>query len=240
MTTDRRTAKKQTPRKNGVASATGPAPFRARIESPAPSDAEIKWKEDGLKGAHRFVIRLWNMVVDLAGKTAGVTGTSKAYPDLRRKLHQVIERMTDAAENGLNFNTAISRVMELLNVYEKLKPEPKTDDEKKALRETAEGVARVIAPLAPFLGEAFWKMLGGTSTVFRAGWPEYDPEAVKEESKVVVIQVNGKVRDKVTVAADTPDSELEKLALASPSVKGGTVVKVIVVKGKLVNVVVRK
>jgi leucyl-tRNA synthetase len=211
----------------------------------APSDAEIKWKEDGLVGANRFVQRLWRMMEALVpvAKEAGDgpgDGPGDAYRPLRRKLHQLIARMADAGDRQFNFNTVISKVMELLNVYDKLKPDPKTDDERRVLREVALGTARVVAPLAPFLGEAFWKWLGGEGSIFRAGWPEHDPAAAKEDEVEIPVQVNGRMRDKFKVPAGTPDAELEKRALASPAVAGKAVVKVIVVKGRLVNVVVKQ
>jgi leucyl-tRNA synthetase len=205
----------------------------------APSGDEIKWKEEGLIGAHRFVTRLWNLFEGLAPAVAGaVAGPSEAYKPLRRKLHQLIARMDGASEDALNFNTVIAQVMELLNVYDGLRPEPKTDDERRALREFAEGLSRVLAPLAPFLGEEFWEMLGGKGSVFRAGWPAYDPEAARADEVEVVVQVNGKVRDKFTIAAGATDDQLRERALASPAVQGKTPKKVIVVKGKLVNVVI--
>ncbi len=203
----------------------------------APSDAEIKWKEEGLVGANRFVARLWDLFDGLAPKVRGVSGPSAAYKPLRRKLHQAIARMTDACEDGLNFNTAISQIMELLNVYDEAKPDPKTDDERRALREFAEALARLLAPMAPFLGEEFWSRLGGTKSVFLSGWPAYDAAAAKADEVEIVLQVNGKVRGRFTVAADAPEAEVRARALALPAVAGRAPRKVIVVPGKLVNVV---
>ena len=152
----------------------------------------------------------------------------------------MIARMTDAGDNAFNFNTVISKTMELLNIYEKLKPDPKTDDERRALREVAEGVTRIIAPLAPFLGEAFWKMLGGEGSVFRSGWPVYDEEATRVDEMELPVQINGKVRAKITVATGLSDEDLKKTALDLPILAGKKVIRVIVVKGRLVNVVVKK
>jgi leucyl-tRNA synthetase len=207
----------------------------------APSDAEIRWKESGLEGAQRFVLRLWNLYEDLAPKVKGASGPSTALKPLRIKLHQVIRRMTDACEGPLNFNTVISQVMELLNLYDELKPDPKTDDERRALREMLESTAKVLAPLAPFLAEEFWEMLGGRGTVFRSGWPAADP-SLKADLVDVVIQVNGKVRGTVTLPAGCTDEEMRGAALGHEAVRkaleGRTPKKVIVVPRKLVNVVV--
>lgn len=204
----------------------------------APSDAEIKWKEDGLAGAHRFVTRLWDLYEAFAPRVRDAAGCSEAYRPLRRKAHQVLARMTDACENALNFNTVIAQVMELLNLWDETRPDPRADDERRAVREVLEILCKVLAPLAPFLGEAFWEMLGGTGSVFRAPWPEPDPEVLRAEELEIVVQVNGKVRGKFVVPAGASEEDLRARALELPALRGQTPRKVIVVKGRLVNVVV--
>ncbi len=205
----------------------------------APSDAEIKWREDGLVGANRFVNRLWDFFREVTPKTAGAAaGPSGAFRPLRRGLHRLIARMTDACESAFNFNTAIAQVMELLNLYDEIRPDPKDDGERRALRELAEGIAKVIAPMAPFMGEEAWEMLGGRESVFRSGWPAYDPHAAQAEEVEIVVQVNGRVRDRFTMAADATEDQMRERALRSPAVAGKIPKKVIVVRGKLVNVVV--
>ena len=204
----------------------------------APSEADIKWKEEGLAGANRFVQRLWDLFEDAAPKVSGVTsGSTTACKPLRVKLHEVIRRATDACEEGLNFNTVISKTMELLNLYDQLKLDPKTDDEKRAIREVLEALAKILAPMAPFVGEEFYEMIGGKGGVFKAAWPAADPNLKADEIEIPV-QVNGKVRGKFTAAPDSSDDELKAKALALPALAGVTPKKVIVVKGRLVNVVV--
>jgi leucyl-tRNA synthetase len=206
----------------------------------APSDAEIKWKEDGLIGANRFVARLWALFEEVAPKVKGISGKSAAYKPLRRKVHQVLARMTDASENGLNYNTVMAQVMELLNLYDSLKIDPATDDERRALREVAEILAKIVAPLAPFLGEEFWEMLGGNEgTVFKSPWPVYDGQVEQADDVEIVVQVNGKMRGKFTIAAGASEDELRTQALALPALQGVVPKKVIVVKGRLVNLVVQ-
>lgn len=132
--------------------------------------------------------------------------------------------------------------MELLNRIDQEKAEPKTDDDFRVLRETAEALTRTIAPLAPFTAEEFWEELGGTESVFKSGWPVFDEEALKLDELQIVVQVNGKVRGRVTVPASAAEEEVRAAALADESVRkaldGKEPRKVIVVKGRLVNVVV--
>ncbi|HLF93864.1 MAG TPA: leucine--tRNA ligase [Planctomycetota bacterium] len=203
----------------------------------APSDAEIKWKEDGLVGAHRLVTRLWDLYEELAPKVKGVAGPSSAYKPLRQAAHVMLARMTDACESGLDFNTAIATVYKLLNAFDAAKPEPKSDDERRATREVLGILSHVLAPLAPFLGEEFHEMLGGQGSVFRAAWPAFDAGAAQADTIEIPVQVNGKLKGKFTVAAGASDDELKAQALALPALAGITPKKVIVVKGKLVNVV---
>ncbi|HEX7896262.1 MAG TPA: class I tRNA ligase family protein, partial [Planctomycetota bacterium] len=204
----------------------------------APSDAEIKWKEDGLLGAHKLVVRLWNLFEALAPKVKDAKGKGTSFKPLRRQAHLALGRMTQAAEGPLDFNTAIAEIYKLVNAYDDLKPDPKSDDEKAAIREVLEIGARLIAPLAPFLAEEFHEMLGGTGSVFRSPWPSFDPEAAKADELEIPVQVNGKLRGKFTVAPDATEEQLKAAALALPALAGVVPKKVIVVKGRLVNVVV--
>jgi leucyl-tRNA synthetase len=203
----------------------------------APSDAEIKWNNRGLEGANRFVERLWDLFEDAAPKVKGVgAGPVTAYKPLRVKLHEVIRRATDASSGQLNFNTVISKTMELLNLWDQAKPDPKTDDEKRAVHGILDSLAKFLAPMAPFLGEEFHEMLGGQGSVFKSAWPVADPNLKADEIEIVV-QVNGKVRGKFPAPPDSSDDDLKSKALALPALAGVTPKKVIVVKGKLVNVV---
>src|SRR5207247_4703426 len=105
---------------------------------------------------------LWDLFEETAPKVKGAAaGESSAYKPLRVKLHEVIRRATDASSEQLNFNTVMSKMMELLNLYDQLKPDPKTDDEKRAIREVLETLAKILAPIAPFIGEEFHEMIGG-------------------------------------------------------------------------------
>ena len=204
----------------------------------APSDIDIKWKQDGLMGAHRLVTRLWDLFEQQAPKVKDASGKGAAYKPLRQQAHLLLKRMTTAAEQPLDFNTAIAEIYKLLNAIDAAKPDPKTDDEKAAIREVLEITAKVVAPLAPFLGEEFHEMLGGKTGVFRSPWPVFDAEAAKSDTIEVPVQVNGKLKGKFMAPAGSSQDQLKAMALALPELKGLTPKKVIVVPGKLVNVVV--
>ncbi len=216
--------------------------LRLAMFSFAPSGAEIKWKEDGLLGAHRLVTRLWDLYESLAPLVKGGAGKGGAYRSIRRQAHVLLARMTDACEGELDFNTAIARGYELLNEIDRVRPDPKTDDERAALRDVLEILARVLAPMAPFLAEEFGEMLGGKESIFKSGWPVYDPDAVRQDEVEYPVQVNGKLRDKFSISADATEAEVKARALATPgalkALEGRPPKRVIVIAGKLVNVVV--
>ena len=149
----------------------------------------------------------------------------------------MLARMTQAAERELDFNTGIAEVYKLLNAFDELKPDPKTDEEKAALKEVLTILSRMLAPLAPFIGEEFHEMLGGAGSVFKAGWPEFDAVAAKADEVEIPVQVNGKVRGKFLISPDASEDEMKAAALALPALNGITPKRVIVVKSRLVNVV---
>ncbi len=212
----------------------------------APSGDEIKWDPQGLAGANRFMTRLWKFMSETLPKVKDVSGKPEkpegSFRKIRRKTHQLIRKTTDAAEGDLAFNTVISTMMELLNLIDQEKAEPKTEDDLRVLRETADALARTIAPLAPFVAEEFWEGLGGKKSVFQSGWPVFDAEALKLDELQIVVQVNGKVRGKVTVPASASDEDVRTAALSEEKIQsalsGKEPRKVIVIKGRLVNIVV--
>lgn len=209
----------------------------------APSDKEIRWSENGIRGAQRFVNRVYTAFRDFPWSDVRANVDSLALGDLGepdralyRKLHQTIEAVTHDFQR-MEFNTAIASLMELLNVYDA--EQAASDDVKAHVLRT---VARLIAPLAPHLGEECWRLCGGTTaSVFRAAWPQHDAAAAAEEVTEVVVQINGKVRDKVLLPVGLPENELKEIILARERVQkflgGKEPRRVIVVRSKLVNVV---
>ena len=229
----------------------------------APPEKEVEWSDSGLEGAFRFLARIWRIVDHLTPAAKHAASPVDLVLDddergLRRRTHVTIRRVTLDIDPRMHLNTAISALMELVNdLYafaEKRGVRPMgRDDEPPAvvkrqetaavLREAVEGLVLLVSPFTPHLSEELWERLGNTGGLAAAGWPEWDEAAAKEESVEIPVQVNGKVRGRVTVAADAADADIEAAALASaqgrPHLEGRQLVKVIVAKGRLVSVVVR-
>ncbi|MHC3376418.1 leucine--tRNA ligase [Ligilactobacillus equi] len=195
-----------------------------------PIDASIPWSEDGLGGAHKFVNRIWNLVVDESGKLRDRI-TTLNDGKLDKLYHQTVKKVTEDLE-ALHFNTAISQMMVFVNECYKTDSLP---------LEYMEGFVKLIAPIAPHMAEELWQILGHKDTITYMAWPDYDESKLVEDTVEVVVQVNGKLRQKLSVAADISKDDLEKLALADEKVQNvtadKTIRKVIVVPGKLVNIV---
>ncbi len=210
----------------------------------APSEDEIKWSERGLIGAQRFVERIWE-AVGKAGASGAPDASKLSAPcrEMRRKIHVALQKATGSFDGNLHFNTVIAGLMEAMNAHDAAaKKPPSNDDERRAFGEFAGILAKVIAPMAPFLGEEFHERLGGTGSVFRSAWPAVDPAALKTDTIEVVIQINGKTRATVELPSGSSEDAVRAAALAHESVRkaldGKQPKKVIVVRGKLVNVVV--
>ncbi|WP_372964403.1 leucine--tRNA ligase [Marinobacter sp.] len=209
----------------------------------APPEQSLEWSDSGVEGAHRFLKRLWRLVKE---HTAGgdipaldTASLSDAQKGLRRKTHETIAKVSDDISRRLTFNTSIAAVMELLNEVSKLAGD---EPQSRAVRQEALDVAvLVLSPIVPHICHKLWYALGHTETVVDASWPVADKSAMVRSEIEVVLQVNGKVRAKQSVPADISKADLEKLALENENVQrfteDKTVRKVIVVPGKLVNVV---
>ncbi|MDP4546965.1 MULTISPECIES: leucine--tRNA ligase [unclassified Marinobacter] len=209
----------------------------------APPEQSLEWSDSGVEGAHRFLKRLWRIVHEHTSKgeapALDVASLTDAQKDLRRKTHETIAKVSDDISRRLTFNTSIAATMELLNEVSKL-----GDDEpqSRAVRQEALDVAvLVLSPIVPHICHQLWHALGHSETVVDANWPVADESAMVRSEIEVVLQVNGKVRAKQSVPADISKDDLEKMALENENVQrfteGKTVRKVIVVPGKLVNVV---
>jgi leucyl-tRNA synthetase len=219
--------------------------LRAYILFMAPPDKDLDWSYDGLEGMFRFLGRVWRLVSESAEEApAGSAPPASAGPPevaLRRAMHLSIRKCTDDIER-FQFNTALSGVMEIVNAANDYRRDVPADSRDLALvRETAETVTLLLAPIAPHLGEELWQVvLGNEGSVHRQTWPEFDGSAVVSDEIELAVQVNGKVRDRLVVAAGASDDEITAAALALPNVvahvEGLTVRRVVVVKGKLVSV----
>lgn len=209
----------------------------------APPEQTLEWNDAGVEGAHRFIKRLWKAVHThtQAGAAPAVDKTSltKEQQDLRRKTHETIQKVTDDMGRRQTFNTAIAAVMELTNSITRF--DVTSDQDRACLQEALEASVLLLSPIVPHVTHEMWKALGNTSIVMEEAWPEFDESALVKSVIEVVVQVNGKVRAKIEVAPDAPKDEVEALALADEHVQkfteGKTIRKVIVVPGKLVNIV---
>ncbi|PGR73430.1 leucine--tRNA ligase [Bacillus thuringiensis] len=193
-----------------------------------PLDASIAWSENGLDGARRFLDRVWRLFVQDNGELSEKI-TDAPNKELEKAYHQTVKKVTeDYAE--LRFNTAISQMMVFINDAYKAETLP---------REYVEGFVKMIAPVAPHIGEELWSKLGHNETITYASWPTFDESKLVEDEVEIVVQVMGKVRAKLTMSKDASKEEMEQLALEAiqDQIEGKTVRKVIVVPGKLVNVV---
>ncbi|MED3322140.1 leucine--tRNA ligase [Bacillus thuringiensis] len=193
-----------------------------------PLDASIAWSENGLDGARRFLDRVWRLFIQDSGELSEKI-TDAPNKELEKAYHQTVKKVTeDYAE--LRFNTAISQMMVFINDAYKAETLPK---------EYVEGFVKMIAPVAPHIGEELWSKLGYNETITYASWPTFDESKLVEDEVEIVVQIMGKVRAKLTMSKDASKEEMEQLALEAiqDQIEGKTVRKVIVVPGKLVNVV---
>ncbi|MDR3210838.1 MAG: leucine--tRNA ligase [Planctomycetota bacterium] len=217
---------------------------RLYVLSDSPPDRMQIWTEDGVNGSWRTINRLWRLVMDSLAKVAPVgsvvppdlTGVDR---ELRRKTHQSIGRITEAIEGGYQFNTAIARINELLNFLRSSRDKANPA----VLREVLEVIVITLSPIIPHFAEECWAKLGHLESVFLHTWPEFDPEAARLDSVEIPVQINGKVRERLQVPPDLAAAELERLVLENTKVQGliagKTLVKVVVVPGRMVNLAVR-
>ncbi|MEW5980954.1 MAG: leucine--tRNA ligase [Acidobacteriota bacterium] len=234
----------------------------------APPEKEVEWSDAGLEGAFRFLMRVWRFVqlwCDVLGhRPAGaIDGRTLSGPEraLRRKTHETIRRVTHDLDPRVHLNTAVSALMELVNeLYQFSEQHTRTgapgrkgtdvgaaDGERPeslaVLAEAVDALVLMLAPFTPHVAEELWERLGREGGLVHAPWPTFDPDIARGEEVVVPVQVNGKVRGRVAVPIDASDADIERRALAEPSVVqhvgGRTVRKIIVAKGRLVSIVVQ-
>jgi leucyl-tRNA synthetase len=229
----------------------------------APPEKEVEWIDTGLEGAFRFLNRVWRIVDHLSvaaskAPRVGSLALDEAERSMRRKTHVTIRRVTQDIDPRVHLNTAVAALMELVNeLYafcelRGVRPLG-VDDEPFAvvertetaavLRETIEALVLMLSPFTPHMCEELWAGLGHSNGIVAAGWPAWDEEAAREESIEIPVQVNGKVRGRVTVAADASEQDIEAAAVAAPSLAahlaGKQIVKVIIARGRLVSIVVK-
>ena len=211
----------------------------------SPAEMTLEWQESGVEGAKRFLGRVWNLVYQYQqnpAKTAlDMTALSADQKVLRREVHKTIVKVSDDIGRRQTFNTAIAAVMELMNKLTKAPLESEQD--RAVMAEALSAIVRMLYPITPHICFELWQALGNETAIDTAEWVKADESAMVEDEKLIVVQVNGKVRGKVTVAADEDEETVKTIAFADENVKkftdGQQIVKVIYVAGKLLNVVVK-
>jgi leucyl-tRNA synthetase len=203
----------------------------------APPEREVDWRAEGVEGIHRFLGRVYRFVTRNIDRDSAAPGASDKK--VLRKLHQTLRKITEDFESRWHFNTCIASVMELVNVLYDEEPNISSA----VLAETAEKLALMLAPFAPYVSQEIWEELGREGPVFRQSWPAFDPELAKEDEAEIVVQVNGKLRSRFHAPFGTPKEELEARAQGDekvqPFLEGKRVVRIISVADKLVNIVVK-
>jgi leucyl-tRNA synthetase len=235
----------------------------------APPEKEVEWNDAGLEGSFRFLVRVWRIVDhwrEIVGGKARLDGAgvlkgmdcSDGERALRRKTHDTIRRATVDIEERMHLNTAVSSLMELVNelyAFSERTPHgipgrgqaPGGQVERPQTRavvgEALDALVVMLSPFAPHTAEELWGMLGHTGGLTTAAWPAFDADVAKADEVVVPVQINGKVRARLTVSAGSTDDELRTLGLADPTVMthtaGKKIIKVVVAKGPLVSIVVQ-
>ena len=211
----------------------------------SPPDQSLEWSDTGIEGASRFLKRLWRQVYDHLETGNAVTLDLTALNDeqkaLRRQTHETIAKVGDDIGRRFTFNTAIASVMELMNALAKFKDD--SEQGRAVMQESLQSIVLLLSPIVPHISHELWKVLGQDSLLLDQAWPIVDESALVKDSLQIIVQVNGKLRSRIEVSATASKDEIEAAATTDENVKRFTadkqVVKVIVVPGKLVNIVIR-
>jgi leucyl-tRNA synthetase len=216
----------------------------------APPERDLEWSDTGIEGAHRFLNRVYRLVAqyadlirDLKYSEPEITSLDEAEKQLQRRIHQTIRRVTLDIDGRLHLNTAIARIMELVNeLYHFTARDAMPDTSLRLLKSGLENLVLLLSPFAPHLCEELWERLGKPDGITFVNWPRYDPELAREEQLEIVVQVNGKLADRLFVDTTTDDETIKSQALASPKVRsrieGKKIGKTVYVPKKLVNIVI--
>ncbi|MFH1776384.1 MAG: leucine--tRNA ligase [Candidatus Omnitrophota bacterium] len=211
-----------------------------------PPEAELSWSDRGIEGAARFLNRVWRLLDDWQRLREIPAEKSKEDAkemiDLNRKTHQTIKKVTEELEGGFKFNTAISTIMELVNKIYYILSDSKVELSAPVICRAIESVFVLLSPFVPHMSAELWEMISEEQSRQKKAWPEYNEEFLRSEEVLVIVQVNGKLRAKITVSADAREEELKEIALSHPNVVqcvgGEKVKKTVIIPQKLVNIVI--
>ncbi|MBN2283611.1 MAG: leucine--tRNA ligase [Deltaproteobacteria bacterium] len=215
----------------------------------APPERDLEWSDQGVDGSFRFLNRVWRIVMDYLDDIMGIAPFDNGQPlegdlkKLNRKIHQTIKKVTTDIEDRFHFNTAIAAVMELVNVlYQTGRPAAGDERALAVIRKAVETVIVLLHPIVPHITEELWQAIGGTGMLCDMTWPSFDAETASEEEITIVIQVNGKVRSRLQVAADEADEVIKEMARSDERVRqfigDHNILKEVYVPKKLVNIVI--
>jgi leucyl-tRNA synthetase len=221
--------------------------LRLYILFAAPPELSMEWSETGIEGPHRFLLRVWRVVQKHAAaglkRRSDFSGLSENGAALRRKVHQTIARVTSDIDERIHLNTAVAALMELTNEIYRVDETLQGAGDAATLAEALDTIVLLLSPFAPHACEQMWADLGHPRSLVDEPWPKADEAALKETSVQVAVQVNGKVRGRVSVPAGADEETHKSLALSDSAVKvhtdGKTLVKSIIVTGRLINLVVK-
>ena len=210
----------------------------------APPEQQLEWSDSGVEGAHRFIKKLWNTVhrhVESIGtvKINSLNAVSTEQKELRRKLHETLSKVIDVMEYKLNFNTAISSVMELINTYSKFKVNSETDRE--IAQDVLEHAVIMLSPIIPHVTHVLWRVLGHEKALITEAWPQVDHLAMVPDTVTIAVQVNGKLRAQHLTSLNTSESLIKDSVFGLKEVKkhidGKNVKRTVIIPNKLVNIV---
>ncbi|HOV78843.1 MAG TPA: leucine--tRNA ligase [Bacillota bacterium] len=214
----------------------------------APPERDLEWSDQGVEGCYRFLNRVWRLVVPLVDVlrkapekiSRDLVGVNR---EMRRITHSTIKKVTEDIGSRFNFNTAISAIMELVNALYQFREVPESDRDPAVLREAVDSMLLLLAPFAPHITEEIWEASGHSGSIHLQPWPACDPDAIAEDEITIVVQINGRVRDRLLVKAGLSAQEMQEAVMKEPRVirltEGKKIVKTIAVPGKLVNIVVK-
>jgi leucyl-tRNA synthetase len=214
----------------------------------APPERDLEWSDQGVEGAYRFLNRIWGLVHKYSAevrKRGSAEVTERVLLDSRtssllRKTHQTVKKITGSIERDYHFNTAIAALMELVNEITAFNPE--NDNDREVLKFGVRQMILLLSPFAPHITAELWEQIGEKESILKEPWPVWDEEIAKEEEIELVVQINGKLRGKIMIPAGLDDDAVKEKAFSDPKIqeqiRGKTLKKIVVVKGKLVNMVV--
>ncbi|MCF8069361.1 MAG: leucine--tRNA ligase [Desulfobacterales bacterium] len=215
----------------------------------SPPEKGLEWSDQGVEGGFRFLNRVWRFVESIIGDISNIepfagnlSDLDGTFKDLFKKTHESIKKVTKDIDDRFHFNTAISAVMELVNAMYAVDVDRSDKMQLQVMRHAIESVVLLLAPIVPHFAEEIWSGLGNTTSILDASWPCYEESALEKDELLIVVQVNGKLRSRISVGVDTDDETIKSIALADERVggfiEGKKIRKVILVKNKLVNIVV--